>query len=93
MFELMAPDKVFVSADGVVAGRGLCEASASQAYLKDLMIRQAAEVFVLADASKLGRDQQQYWTPLNTRWTLITTGSAEQLADFDNDPRVIQQRL
>ncbi|OLU20980.1 DeoR family transcriptional regulator [Pseudomonas sp. PA1(2017)] len=93
MLERLSADKVFVSADGVVAGRGLCEASASQAYLKDLMIRQASEVFVLADASKLGRDQQQYWTPLNTRWTLITTGSAEQLADFDNDPRVIQQRL
>ncbi len=31
------------------------------------MIRQAAEAFVLADASKLGRDQQQYWTPLNAR--------------------------
>ncbi len=93
MLELMTADKVLVSADGVVAGRGLCEASASQPYLKDLMIRQAAEVFVLADASKLGRDQQQYWRPLNTRWTLITTGSAEQLAAFYNDPRVSQQRL
>lgn len=39
MLELMTPDKVLVSADGVVAGCGLCEASASQAYLKDLMIR------------------------------------------------------
>ncbi|VXD04673.1 DeoR family transcriptional regulator [Pseudomonas sp. 8Z] len=93
MLERLSADKVFVSADGVVAGRGLCEASASQAYLKELMIRQAAEVFVLADASKLGRDQQQYWTPINTHWTLISTGSNEQLGDFEGDPRITLERL
>ena len=69
-------DKVFLSADGVVAGRGLCEASTEQAYLKELMIQQAAEVFVLADSTKLGRDRQQHWTPLKTDWTLITDATA-----------------
>ena len=65
-------DKVFLGCDGVVAGRGLCEASAQQTSLKELMAEQAAEVFVLADATKLGRASQQFWAPLQRRWSLIT---------------------
>lgn len=77
-------DKVFLGADGVVAGRGLCEARAEQTALKELMAAQAAEVFVLADASKLGRATQQFWAPLPPRWTLITdaAATAEQLDPF-----------
>ncbi|MDR6358245.1 DeoR/GlpR family transcriptional regulator of sugar metabolism [Pseudomonas psychrotolerans] len=83
MLERLSADKVFLSADGVVAGRGLCEASPEQAYLKELMIQQAAEVFVLADSTKLGRDRQQHWTPLKTDWTLITDATAaDALAPF-----------
>ncbi|WP_082890301.1 DeoR/GlpR family DNA-binding transcription regulator [Halotalea alkalilenta] len=89
MLERLSADKAFVSADGVVAGRGLCEASAEQAYLKELMIRQAARVFVLADASKLGRDRQQYWSLLNGSWTLITTArEPELLTPFVADTNV-----
>lgn len=79
MLERLSADKVFLSADGVVAGRGLCEASPEQAYLKELMIQQAAEVFVLADSTKLGRDRQQHWTPLKTDWTLITDATASEV--------------
>lgn len=86
--ERLTANKAFVSADGVVAGRGLCEASAEQAYLKERIIQQASEVFVLADASKIGRDQQQYWTPLGSEWTLVTTASREALRLFEADPRV-----
>jgi DeoR family transcriptional regulator, fructose operon transcriptional repressor len=77
-------DKAFLGCDGVVAGRGLCEASAEQTALKELMAAQAAEVFVLADASKLGRASQQFWAPMPRRWTLITDASAsdEQIAPF-----------
>ncbi len=77
-------DKVFLGADGVVAGRGLCEARAEQTALKELMTTQAAEVFVLADASKLGRANQQFWALLPRCWTLITDSSAtsEQLEPF-----------
>lgn len=77
-------DKAFLGADGVVAGVGLCEASAEQAYLKECIIRQAADIFVLADATKLGRAQQQHWTPLDRAWTLITdaAATAEQLEPF-----------
>ncbi|ODV40602.1 DeoR family transcriptional regulator [Cupriavidus sp. UYMMa02A] len=77
-------DKAFLGADGVVAGVGLCEATAEQAYLKECIIRQAAELFVLADASKLGRARQQHWTPLERAWTLITDAGATpaQLDEF-----------
>jgi DeoR family transcriptional regulator, fructose operon transcriptional repressor len=77
-------DKTFLGCDGVVAGRGVCEASAEQTALKELMMAQAADVFVLADATKLGRASQQFWAPLPRRWTLITDASAsdEQIAPF-----------
>jgi len=94
MLERLSADKVFLSADGVVAGRGLCEASPEQAYLKELMIQQAAEVFVLADSTKLGRDRQQHWTPLKTDWTLITDATAsEVLTPFRQQALVRVQTL
>lgn len=70
--------RVFLGADGVVAGRGVCEATDTQASLKDLMVAQASEVYVLADASKLGRATSQAWTPLERTWTLITDDSATE---------------
>lgn len=69
-------DRVIMSADGVVAGRGLCEASLDQVALKSLMMEQAREVVVLADSSKLGRAEQPAWAPLPPRWTLVTDTSA-----------------
>jgi DeoR family transcriptional regulator, fructose operon transcriptional repressor len=76
---LMTADRAIMSADGVVAGRGLCEASLDQTTLKSLMIRQSREVIVLADASKLGRAEQTAWAPLPRTWTLVTDCGA--LAD------------
>lgn len=70
-------DKAFLSADGVVARFGLCEASAEQAYLKECIAERAARIFVLADTDKLGRARQQHWTPLRRDWTLITAREAE----------------
>ena len=78
----MTADKVFTSADGVVAGRGLCEATLEQVALKGLMTQQAAEVFVLADASKLGRASQPFWTPLDPGWTLVTDAPEPLCAPF-----------
>lgn len=69
-------DRVFMSADGVVAGRGLCEASLDQVALKSLMMEQAREVVVLADATKLGRSEQLAWAPLPPRWHLVTDAPA-----------------
>lgn len=76
--ERLSVDKLFVSADGVVADLGLCEASAEQAYLKEMMIRRASEVIVMADSSKLGNPRQQHWTPLLSHWTLITDDQAPE---------------
>jgi DeoR/GlpR family transcriptional regulator of sugar metabolism len=76
---------VFLSADGVVAGRGLCEANFAQTTLKELMIGQAEDIVVLADASKLDRMASRWWTPLERPWTLVTDDSATagQLAPFE----------
>lgn len=68
----LSVDKAFLGADGVVADRGLCEASAEQAYLKECVIRQAAQLFVLVTSHKLDRASQQHWTPLEREWTLVT---------------------
>jgi DeoR/GlpR family transcriptional regulator of sugar metabolism len=69
-------DRVFMSADGVVAGRGLCEASLDQVALKSLMMERAREIVVLADATKLGRSEQSAWAPLPSRWHLVTDAPA-----------------
>lgn len=71
-------DKLFTGADGVVAGRGLCEASPEQAALKETMMAQARDVYVLADASKIARASQQHWAPLPPRWTLVTDAAADE---------------
>jgi hypothetical protein len=80
----LSVDKAFLGADGVVAGRGLCEATAEQAYLKECIIRQAAQVFVLVTSHKLDRASQQHWTPLERNWTLVTDAQpdAPELAEF-----------
>lgn len=70
--------RAFLGADGVVAGRGLCEATANQASLKELMVMQADTVYVLATADKLGRAMSQAWTPLDRPWTLLTDADATE---------------
>lgn len=86
----LSVDKAFLGADGVVAELGLCEASSDQAYLKECAMRQAAHVFVLATADKLGRASQQHWAPFERAWTLVTDDAArpEQLAPFEAQERV-----
>jgi DeoR/GlpR family transcriptional regulator of sugar metabolism len=85
----LSVDKAFLGADGVVAEFGLCEASDQQAYLKECIIKRAAQIFVLADSDKLGRARQQHWTPIEREWTLITSSHSDEplLAPF----RAIEQ--
>lgn len=82
--------RAFLGGDGVVAGRGICEANEAQASLKELMATQAREVYVLADADKLGRAASPAWALLPERWTLITDvrASEEQLAPFKALPGI-----
>lgn len=82
--------RAFLGADGVVAGRGVCEAEPAQCALKEQMAQHADEVYVLADASKLGQAPFRSWAPLTMPWTLITDESAtdEQLAPFRDAPGV-----
>lgn len=86
----LTADTAFIGADGVVAGRGVCEATQEQASLKRLMVAQAGAVYVLADATKLGQAASHFWTRLDRPWTLITdtTATPEQLAPFHADPQV-----
>jgi DeoR/GlpR family transcriptional regulator of sugar metabolism len=83
-------DAVFLGADGVVAGRGVCEGTAEQAALKRLMVRQAREIYVLADSTKLGQAGSHWWTVLDRPWTLITDegATAERLAPFRDRPEI-----
>lgn len=82
--------RAFLGADGVVAGRGICEAEPAQCALKEQMARHADEVYVLTDAAKLGRAPFHFWAPLDRPWTLVTDESAteEQLAPFREAPGV-----
>ncbi|PRX36109.1 DeoR family transcriptional regulator [Paraburkholderia sp. BL18I3N2] len=86
----LSVDKAFLGADGVVAELGLCEASADQSYLKECVMRQAAHVFVLVTADKLGHASQQHWAPLERAWTLITDDGAQQdqLEPFDAQEKI-----
>jgi DeoR/GlpR family transcriptional regulator of sugar metabolism len=83
-------DAVFLGADGVVADRGVCETTAEQAALKRLMVEQADDVYVMADASKVGRATGHWWTALSRPWTLITDAGAseEALAPFRTHPDI-----
>ncbi len=74
----LTADRMVTSADGVVAGRGLCEASLDQVALKSAMMAQAGDTIVLATAGKLGRAEQMAWAPLPRRWTLVTDARASQ---------------
>ncbi|MEH2475514.1 DeoR family fructose operon transcriptional repressor [Nitrobacteraceae bacterium AZCC 2161] len=88
----MTANRAIMSADGVVNGRGLCEADLEQVALKSLMMEQSKEVIVLADASKLGRAEQIAWAPLPPRWTLVTdVGASEEQRKHlaDSGARVI----
>jgi Transcriptional regulators of sugar metabolism len=72
-------DAAFLSADGVVAARGLSEESSEQTSLKRKMVENARSVYILADSTKLGLDSSHWWTPLDRPWSLITDDEATEL--------------
>lgn len=82
--ERLTFDRVFLSADGVTADGGICEAELRQTRLKELMARRAAHTYVLAHAAKLGRAPFHAWAALPAGWTLVTDAAADadQVAKF-----------
>ncbi|MBP2329752.1 DeoR/GlpR family transcriptional regulator of sugar metabolism [Kibdelosporangium banguiense] len=82
--ERMTFDRVYLGADGVTPDNGLCEADLQQTRLKELMIRRANTVYVLAHAAKLGRSPFHSWVRMPAQWTLVTDTSADPglLAEF-----------
>ncbi|MER7015113.1 DeoR/GlpR family DNA-binding transcription regulator [Saccharopolyspora sp. NPDC000359] len=86
----LTADKAFLGADGLDPRLGICEASLCQTRLKEQMVVQSRELFVLADSSKLGVAPFNAWAPLPSRWTLVTDLGAteEQVAAFRALPGV-----
>lgn len=75
--ERLTFDRSFVGADGVTADRGICEADLDQTRVKELMMRRADHVYVLAHAAKLGQRPFHAWATMPDRWTLVTDGAAD----------------
>jgi DeoR family fructose operon transcriptional repressor len=83
----LTPDVVFLGADGVHARDGLSCPTLEQAHAKELMAERGREVFVLADASKLGDSPFPYHASHPGPWTLVTDAGAapERLREFTAD--------
>ena len=75
--ERMTFDRVFLGADAVTADDGICEADQTQTRLKELMARRGANVYLLADSSKLGQRPFHAWVRLPLPWTLVTDDAAD----------------
>lgn len=77
-------DAVFLGADAVTAERGLCEATAEQTRLKELMARTGARVYLAVHSTKIGVSPFNAWVQLGVPWTLVTDAEAseDQLAPF-----------
>jgi DeoR/GlpR family transcriptional regulator of sugar metabolism len=76
--ERMTFDRVFLGADAVMAGRGICEADLEQTRLKELMARRAGKIYVLAHGAKLGKKPFHAWARLALPWVLVTDRSASE---------------
>ena len=71
-------DVAFLGADAVDPDKGLGEPTPEETYVKELAAARAAEVVLLADASKLGPAQLPAWIPLAPSWRLVTDGRASE---------------
>jgi DeoR/GlpR family transcriptional regulator of sugar metabolism len=86
----LSADRAFLGADGLVADRGICEASTVQTCTKELMAARSRKVYVLADGSKIAQAPFDAWAPLEQPWTLVTdsTATSEQLEPFRRRPHI-----
>ncbi len=70
--ERLSFEIAFLGADVVDPDRGLGEPTADETFVKELAASRADQVFVLADATKLGQANVMSWLPLGRDWTLVT---------------------
>src|SRR6201988_565798 len=78
-------DKVFLSVTGLDFERGATTLETDEALVYRKMVKQAKEVIVCADSSKLGKVGPAFICPLNEVHTLITNAGASSdiLATFE----------
>lgn len=76
--ERITCDAVFLGTDGVSEDGSICEAAHEQTRLKEVMIRRAAKVYVLAHGAKVGAKPFHAWLRVPTPWTLVTDESAPE---------------
>ena len=78
-------DKVFLSVTGLDAERGATTLETDEALVYRKMLKQAKQVIVVADASKLGKVSPAFICPVSEMHILITdtSASAEALAPFE----------
>jgi len=77
-------DRAFLGADAISLSGSICEAEPEQIELKEQMIANSGENYVLADSAKIGITPFHHWHELATPYTLITDqkisrGQAESL--------------
>lgn len=91
-FNQITGDQVFLGAEAIDPDRGISCPTMEQARLKSLMAMAAPSVFVLADASKLGRDHYPYWARLPAGTHLITTTAPDGFVErFEANGGTVEQ--
>ncbi|RZU30714.1 DeoR/GlpR family DNA-binding transcription regulator [Blastococcus saxobsidens] len=68
----LAFDVAFLGADTLHPDRGLGEPTVEETYVKELVAGRSAQVFVLADATKLAPANPPAWTRLSGPWSVLT---------------------
>jgi DeoR family transcriptional regulator of aga operon len=79
-------DKVFIGTTGLDVERGVTTLEPEEAAVSQAMIRNAREVIVVADSSKIGIRSQALICPTSAIHTLVTDDgiTAEQLEAFSS---------
>lgn len=76
VLDRLAFDVAFLGADVVDPVKGLGEPTVDETYVKERAAGRATDVYLLADASKLGPANVDAWIPLDPAWTLVTDAAA-----------------
>lgn len=83
MLRSVLADFAFIGADAVHPQYGIASRTLEQSQLKTVMMQRARQIVVVADSRKFDTDQFTYWSPLPSRWHLITDDAADPAAIGD----------